>query len=66
LTQVSQYLSMTVAPSTLKKAVCVATFPHPTQKYVFIAFFVLSLSEDGGIGSKDVAFLWVISIICKN
>jgi hypothetical protein len=38
---------MTVAPSTLKKAVCVATFPHPTQKYVFIAFFVLSLPDDG-------------------
>ena len=57
---------MTVAPSTLKKAVCVATFPHPTQKYVFIAFFVLSFPDDGGIGSKDVAFLWVISIICKN
>jgi hypothetical protein len=57
---------MIVAPSTLKKAVCVATFPPPTQKYDFIAFFVLSLPEDGGIGSKDVAFLWVISIIYKN
>ena len=32
LAHLSQYLSTMVAPSTLKKAVCVAGFPHATQK----------------------------------
>ena len=37
LTQVSQYLSITVACSTLKQAVCVATLPQYTQNFIFLS-----------------------------
>ena len=37
LTQISQYLSITVACSTLKQAVCVATLPQYTQNFIFLS-----------------------------
>jgi len=38
LLQASQYLSMIIAPSTLKYAVCVATLPSFTQNFIFLSF----------------------------
>ena len=40
LAQVSQYLSMTVAPSILKYAICVAILPQFTQNFSLVGSFV--------------------------
>src|SRR4029078_11836785 len=66
-TQVSQYLSITVACSTLKQAVCVATLPQYTQNFIFLSdSFVKSSTYCNVFTSMSPHLIFVNAEFSKN